>query len=41
VTDSSAALQGSGYVGLHAARAGSATTTGTVTFDSYSVTKSN
>jgi hypothetical protein len=34
-------LQGSGYVGLHGARSASATTTGNITFDSYSVTKPN
>jgi hypothetical protein len=38
VTDSTAALQGAGYVGLHGNRSGSATSTGTITFDTYRVT---
>ncbi|MEP6842228.1 MAG: PKD domain-containing protein, partial [Pseudolysinimonas sp.] len=41
VTDSSAALQASGYVGLHAARSGSSTSTAVIGFSSYLVTKPN
>ena len=40
-TDATAQLQTAGYAGVHAARSGSATTTGVFSFDTFRVTKIN